>query len=393
MSSHGPSLTISRRAKAIPEHKRGAARHGLPVGRPFGIPVYLHVSWFVVVGLISWSLAQGYFPARYPELPTSTYWVKGLSATLLLFASVLAHEFGHALVARRRGVEVDSITLFIFGGVASLSEEPRTGGDELRIAAAGPAVSLLAAVVFYGMASATSGTPEAVARLLTHLNVVLVAFNLVPAFPLDGGRILRAVLWSRQGRARATRTAVRIGGVFGWALIVYGAIGLLAGQIGSGLWSIVLGWFLRSAGRSAYDQVDLEHAFAGVSVADVAGGEHLVRIPAGIRLSEAVDDFFVRRGRDGFAVEEGGEIVGLIGLEDLRRVERGAWEETDVREAMRAVDETAVIDADEDIVTALRRLVRSPGHRLLVRRADGTYEGLVTYDDVVRRWQMSRELT
>lgn len=366
-------------------------RHGLSVGRPFGIPVYLHVSWFVVVGLISWSLAQGYFPTRYPELAAATYWVTGVSATLLLFLSVLAHEFGHALVARRLGVEVASITLFIFGGVAALTEEPRSGGDELQIAAAGPLVSLAAAGAFYGVGLATSGTPQGVARLLTHLNLVLVAFNMVPAFPLDGGRILRAVLWSRQGRMRATRTAVRIGTGFAYALIVYGAFGLLAGQVGNGLWAVLIGWFLRSASRSAYDQVSLEHAFAGVSVAEVAEDD-FVRVPAGATLREAVDDYFVRHGRDAFAVEEAGEIVGLIGLDDLRRREREGWTGTAVRDAMRTLDEALVIAGDEDIVIALRRLAQAPGHRLLVRTEDGELAGMVSYDDVVRRWQVSREL-
>lgn len=366
-------------------------RNGLSVGRPFGIPVYLHVSWFVVVGLISWSLAQGYFPTRYPELAATTYWTRGVSATLLLFLSVLAHEFGHALVARRRGVEVESITLFIFGGVASLSEEPRTGRDELQIAAAGPVVSLLAAGAFYGVGLAATGTPEAVARLLTHLNLVLVAFNMVPAFPLDGGRMLRAVLWSRQGRVRATRTAARFGTWFAYALIMYGAVGLLVGQVGSGLWAVLIGWFLRSASRSAYDQVSLEHAFAGVSVAEVAEADFL-RVPADATLREAVDGYFVRHGRDAFPVEEDGEIVGLIGLEDLRRSERGTWTEAHVRDAMRVLDETHTIAGDEDIVAALWRLGQVPGHRLLVRADDGTFDGMVTYDAVVRRWQMSREL-
>lgn len=366
-------------------------RNGLSVGRPFGIAVYLHISWFVIVGLISWSLARGYFPMRYPELAAVTYWVRGVSATLLLFLSVLAHEYGHALVARRLGVKVESITLFIFGGVAALAEEPRTGGDELRIAAAGPLVSLVAAGFFYAVGLATTGTPEAVVRLLAHLNLVLVAFNLVPAFPLDGGRILRAVLWSRQGRVRATRTAVRIGTAFAYALILYGAVGLLAGQVGNGLWAILIGWFLRSASRSAYTQVSLEHAFAGVSVAEVAERD-FVRVPAGASLREAVDGYFVRHGRDAFPVEEDGDVVGLIGLEDLRGVERERWSDTAVRDVMRALDDTQMIAGDEDIVAALRRLGRISGNRLFVRAADGTLVGIVTFDDVVRRWQMLQQL-
>lgn len=366
-------------------------RPGLPAGRPFGIPVYLHISWFLVVGLFSWSLAQGYFPTRYPELATGMYWAKGVSATLLLFVSVLAHELGHALVARRRGVEVESITLFIFGGVASLADEPRSGGDEVRIAAAGPAVSLLAALAFHLVGLGLDGSSAAVAALLAHLNLVLVAFNLVPAFPLDGGRILRGLLWRRQGRMRATRTAVRAGTTFSYVLFAYGALGLLAGEFGSGLWAIFIGWFLRSASRAAYQQVSLEHAFAGVSVRDVVS-EDPESIPAGTTIDEAVADYFVRRGRDGFPVTDGGRIVGILGLEDLRGVPREQWTATTVREAMTPAEGGPSVGDDVDLVEALRQLSGARGHRLLVRSGDGTPLGVVTQDDVLRRWRMSRSL-
>ena len=366
-------------------------RSALPAGRPFGIPVYLHVSWFLVVGLFSWSLAQGYFPTRYPDLPVSAYWLKGVSATLLLFVSVLGHEFGHALVARRRGVGVESITLFIFGGVASLESEPLSGGDEVRIAAAGPAVSLVAAGLFYLVSLGGSGGTAAVARLLAHLNLVLVAFNLVPAFPLDGGRILRGFLWRRQGRLGATRTAVRFGTVFAYILFAYGAIGLLAGEIGSGLWSIFLGWFLRSASRAAYEQVSLEHAFAGVAVRDVLSDE-APSIPAGATIERAVSDYFVRHGRDSFAVSEDGRLVGVIGLENLRHVPRERWAESTVEEAMKPAEEAVSIEADADLVEALRRIRGAGGHSLLVRAEDDRVLGIVTQDDLLRRWQMSRSL-
>lgn len=366
-------------------------RGSLPAGRVFGIPVYLHFSWFLVVALFSWSLAQGYFPTRYPDLPAAAYWSRGLSATLLLFASVLAHEFGHALVARRLGVGVESITLFIFGGVASLSDEPLSGGDEVKIAAAGPAVSLAAALLFHAASLGTGGSPAAVARLLAHLNLVLVVFNLVPAFPLDGGRILRGLLWRRRGRMQATRIAVRFGTGFAYLLFAYGALGLLAGQVGAGLWSIFIGWFLRSASRAAYQQVSLEHALAGIPVRDVVS-EDGAAVPAEATVQEAVTGHFVRHGRDGFPVTRDGKVVGLIGLEDLREVPRGEWSRATVEEVMRPVDAETTIRGDSDLVEALRRLATARGNRLLVRSGDGAILGLVTQGELLRRWQMSREL-
>jgi Zn-dependent protease len=204
---------------------------GIRIARVFGIPIYIHFTWFIIFGLIVWSLSEGYFPSRYPDLPASSYWAKGLVAALLLFASVLFHELGHSVVAMRNGIGIVSITLFIFGGLARLKSDPKGAWVEFKVAIAGPIASFILGGLFYGAAQLEFGgsSVTAVTSYLGLLNIVLGAFNLIPAFPLDGGRILRAAIWNFTGKTRATRIASGIGTSFAYLFILYGVFGLATG--------------------------------------------------------------------------------------------------------------------------------------------------------------------
>jgi Zn-dependent protease len=365
---------------------------GVRIATIAGIPIYLHVSWFVIFGLVAWSLSQGYFPARYPELPVATYWAKGLTASLLLFASVLAHELGHSFVARRHGIGIVSITLFIFGGLASLDEDPRSPGAEFWVAIAGPLASLLVAGGFAVLAGATpaGSAVAAVAGYLAFLNVVLAVFNMVPAFPLDGGRVLRAALWKVWGRARGTRIAAAGGTAFAYLLIGYGIYGLLTGAGLGGLWAILIGWFVKEASTAAGRQTQLEEIFADVRVGDVMVADCRT-IPADATLDRVVREHFTRHGHGGYPVVRDGEMIGVLSLADVTKVPRERRAEVTAESAMTPVTDETVVDIEGDILTALRQMAASESGRLLVRD-DGRCVGMVTHSDVLRRWQMARAL-
>lgn len=356
------------------------------------IPIYLHVSWFVIFGLVAWSLSQGYFPARHPDLPVATYWAKGLVASLLLFASVLAHELGHSMVARRHDIGITSITLFIFGGLASLEEDPRSPAAEFQVAIAGPVTSVAVAGLFAGVAALAppASATAAVAGYVAFLNVVLAVFNLVPAFPLDGGRVLRALLWKVWGRARGTRVAAAAGTGFAYLLIAYGIFGLVAGAGLGGVWAILIGWFVKEASTAAGRQTQLEEIFADVRIGDVMIAEPRT-VPADATLDRVVREYFMRYGHGGFPVIRDGELIGLLSLAEVSKIPRERRPEVTAESVMTGLTEETAVDAEADILTALRQMSEVGSGRLLVRDA-GRCVGMVTHADVLKRWQVARAL-
>ena len=362
----------------------------LQVARVFGIPIYVHFSWVVVFGLFAWTLATNYFPERYPELAAASHWARGLTASLLFFASVLLHELGHSLVALRSGIAIESITLFIFGGVARLASEPRDGRTEFKIAAAGPLVSVLLAGVFFAIAQSGlfGGASAAVARYLAAVNVVVAVFNLVPAFPLDGGRLLRGVLWRPLGKLRATRMAAGAGTFFAYFLILSGAINLLRGEAVTGIWHVLLGWFLKEAAVSAYRQVRLDDALEGLVVSDVMIRD-VVAIPADLPLSEAVRDHFGRTGYGAYPVVRGDAVVGLLCLRDVLQQPHEERQVTSVQAVMVPLTEDLTAQPDEPVTETVGRLGASTAGRLIVME-NGQMVGLVTLRAVLRWLAMTR---
>jgi Zn-dependent protease len=342
-------------------------RGRVPVGRPLGIPVYLHFSWAIVFGLMAWTLATGYFPALDPGRPSHAYWLEGLLASLLLFACVLLHELAHAVVARRAGLEIRSITLFLFGGVAEMERDPQDGRTELRIAIAGPLVSLALAGLF-ALATAAPGLPvilRSVARYLAWINALVAIFNLVPAFPLDGGRILRGLFWKSMGRSRATRAAAAAGSVFAIFLILSGVIALLRGAPLAGFWYVALGWFLQEASGGAYQEARLHEMFGPLHVRDVMVTQ-VETLPGDISLAEAASRYFLHTGYGSYPVETNGRVVGLLCLRDLLRTPPAERDEVSVQGAMRKLGPTLVVGPDEPLLNALARIAQGDAGRLLV---------------------------
>jgi Zn-dependent protease len=370
----------------------GAHGDHIQVARAFGIPIYLHFSWLIIFGLIVWTLSTGYFPAQYPDLPASAYWAKGLVASLLFFVSILLHELGHAVVGLRNGLRTRSISLFIFGGVAQLEKEPRDGRSELWMAAAGPVVSLALAGLFYLIAFLPFLGPAtaAVAKYLAVINLILALFNLVPAFPMDGGRILRGALWGRMGKARATKIASGAGTLFAFVLIFAGVINLLGGAPLTGVWYILIGWFIKDAAVASYQQVRLDESLRGVTVRDamVTG---VVTVPAAASVAEVAREGFMRTGYGAYPVVRGGSVVGLLSLKDVLRLSPEERESTSVQGAMRPLTDEIVIEPDAALPVAIGKMAQAGHPRLLVMH-DGGLVGLLTTSGVMRRLRMGEEL-
>ena len=364
----------------------------IQIARVIGIPIYLHFSWLIIFGLIVWSLSTGYFPSQYPGLPAASNWAKGLVASLLFFLSIVLHELGHALVARRHGVRTRSITLFIFGGVAQLEEDPRDGRAEVWTAAAGPMVSLTLAGLFYAWALLPFVGPAVagVARYLALINLILAVFNLVPAFPLDGGRLLRGALWGRLGKAQATRIASSAGRGFAMLLILVGVFSLIRGDGLSGLWYILIGWFLKDASTASYRQVRLDEALRGVTVSD-AMVDAVVSVPASGSVAEAAREYFMRTGFGSYPVTRGEAVVGLLCLKDVLRLSAEEREATSVQGAMLPLTNAIVIEPDVPLSEAIARMAQAGTARLLVMHANRLM-GLLTMNGVIRRLKVREEL-
>jgi Zn-dependent protease len=307
----------------------------MQVFRVRGIPVRIDFGWLLIVGLISWSLASGYFPHVLPALSATAYWVQGLVAALLLFASVLLHELAHALVAVRHGIPVGGITLHIFGGVSQLDNEPETPRAELLIAIVGPLTSFAIAGLSHGLGQLLAGPPWAHALMdyVAAVNLVVGVFNLVPAFPLDGGRVLRAALWAWTGRVdSATRVATRIGSALALVMIAAGIVRALTGDVVAGLWFALIGLFLHQAARSAYALLRVRTRLAALRT------EELMRTaPAALEsMGPVMPDTdqvvsprdsawqaflkIARNGRGRVAVVDNGLVVGVLTQRDLHDV-------------------------------------------------------------------------
>jgi len=307
------------------------------IGKIAGIDIDIHVSWIIILVLLTVSLATGWFPQLYPGWSSATYWVVGLISALLLFVSVLLHELAHSLVARRRGLPVKSITLFIFGGVSNIEQEPKSPGVEFQMAVVGPLTSLLIGAVCYLLLLPLRGTNSPLEGILYYLavtNILLGVFNLIPGFPLDGGRVLRSIVWRITGSlTKATRAASITGQTIAYLFILLGIWLFFAGNILDGIWLGFIGWFLLSAAQSANTQVMLQSTLRGVTVGEVMNPTPPT-VPANISLQKLIDEYFLPRGLRFALVIQGDRLAGLITLSDIRHVPREQWEYIPVGQAM-----------------------------------------------------------
>lgn len=358
----------------------------LTLGRVAGVEIGINWSWLVIFALIIWSLAAVVFPESNPGLSDGEYVAMAAGAAVLFFASLLAHELGHALVARREGMETDSIVLWLFGGVARFQGMFPSPGAELRIALAGPAVTVAIATALLAFATLAS-LPAALDGVVTWLgtiNVLLLVFNMLPALPLDGGRALRALLWRRRGDfTEATAVASAIGRGFGWAMIGGGiALLFLLGAVG-GLWLALIGWFLIAAAGAEASFATMRGALSSLRVAD-AMATRPTTVEEGMSLAEFADGPFAATRHAAYPViDAGGDPVGMLGFRDVVAVPPQRWSTTTVAAVARPRSAVLTLSADDDLGTAASELARDDLRRALVLE-DGRLVGLLSMTDVSR---------
>lgn len=364
--------------------------------RLFGFAVRADATWIFIVVLIAWSLSVRVFPSMHPGLGADTYLVMGLAGTLALFLSIVLHEFAHAMVARRFGIPIKGITLFIFGGVAEMHEEPKSPRTELLMAAAGPAASLLISGIFLALAYGGvflgwNAQVVAVFQYLFWVNALLVAFNLVPAFPMDGGRILRALLWMWRGDPRAaTKTASDAGSIFGMVLIGLGVITLVSGNFITGLWWFLIGMFIRSVAQSTWQQQLLKQFFEGVPISRFMTTEP-IPVQRSMAVSELVEEYVYRYHHKMFPVLDGERLVGCVTTRAIHDLPREEWERQTAGSIAEPCSEENTVAPDADAMKVLGRMSTSGRSRLLVVD-EGRLIGLITLKDLAGFLSVHMEL-
>jgi Zn-dependent protease/CBS domain-containing protein len=359
----------------------------IPLFKLAGFQIALDWSWFILAVLITWTLASGLFPFYYPGLTPAAYWSMGVIAALGLFGSILVHELGHAMVARRYGLPIRRITLFIFGGVAEMEAEPERPAVEFWVAIAGPITSFLVGLVCWLLLQAAAGVGAGVPVVgvlayLASINAILAVFNLVPAFPLDGGRILRAALWYWKGSLRwATRVASTIGGGFGILLIVLGVYRVLIGDFVGGMWWFLIGLFVRFAAQMSYQQVLMRETLRGIPVRRIMAANPIT-VPSGITIAQLIDDYVYRHHHNMFPVVDNGRLVGCVRMNDIKRLPRDRWASTTVAEIMQQCTEATAISPNMDAMEVLSLMARTQNSRVLVTEGDRLV-GVVTLSDLM----------
>ena len=386
-------------------------RRGFKLFTVAGIRISINYTWFVVLVLVIWVMGAN-FRAAYHEFSAGTVWTLSVVYALLLFASVLLHELSHSFVGNRLGLGIKGITLFIFGGIAELGKEPEDPNTELKVAAAGPACSLVLSILFYGMAAllyslrgqapiATlfefSRAPEGASPLIAlfqylgFANGALLIFNLVPGFPLDGGRLFRAILWKRSGDVkRSTRYASNVGKGFAVILIVVGLLMIFVMRDLGGIWLILIGMFLQQAAEGGYQQVLVKKALSGLKVRETMSPD-VVHVNPSITLDALVESFFFRFRFSSFPVVDGETLVGVVDLDQVKHVPREQWHLTATREVMTPISEELVLHPEDEAVDALAKMVKSGFGKLPVV-VNGRLVGILTRRDVMALLRMKTDL-
>jgi Zn-dependent protease len=368
-------------------------KNALRLGKIFGIEIRLDYSWFIIFALVTWSLSTGHFPMY--QWPSSVSWVVGILGSVLFFASILAHELGHSFVAIRRNVPVRSITLFIFGGLAQISKEPERPRDEFLIAIAGPVVSAGLGLIYLALPALLLSNPtEPVAALgvwLGTINLSLAAFNLIPGFPLDGGRILRSIVWGLTGSfKRATQVSTGAGQVVAYGLIFIGISLFFSGRVGEGLWIAFIGWFLNNAAVAHYQQATLQEQLRGIS-ARAAMMTDCPRVRRDLTLQQLVHDYLLKDAGRCFPVVEDGRTYGVVTLRHVRAYAPEQWRFITVGQAMTPFEEMKKVNADMELVQVMRFMTEEDLNEAPVVD-DGHLIGMISRDRLLHFVTVRAEL-
>lgn len=368
--------------------KRGIPLRGFHLFTLFGFEVKLDLSWLLLALLISWSLGAGWYPARYPELSTHAYAWMGIATAIGVFFSIVFHEFSHSVVARYYGMPIRGITLFIFGGVAEMEDEPPDPKSEFLMAIAGPISSfVLAALLWLAAAAAReSAVPEPVSGVLATLAVInftVAVFNLAPAFPLDGGRVLRAALWHwRRSLHEATFISSRIGRGFGTALMILGVIGFVGGNLIGGMWWFLIGIFVRGAAGSAYQQLVLKDMVEGQPVRRFMRSDPVTVAPT-LSIAAWVEDYVYRYHYKMYPVLDGAQLLGCVSVDSLEGIDRDAWSSTTVADVLEKRSESNTVDAGLDTMALLRNILQPAGRSRFMVVEDDRLVGIIALKDLL----------
>jgi len=359
-------------------------RHTIPLGHILGIPIGLDPSWFLVFILTTWTLAARYFPGEFKSWPAGQYWIVGAVTALIFFLSIVLHELGHSILALRFKIPVRSITLYLFGGVAEIANEPPSAGSEFWIALAGPVVSLALAGLFRLLETAAGSVEPllASARYLAYINGSVALFNLIPGFPLDGGRVFRAVIWRLiHNLRRATLIAAAVGRAIAFTFILIGVWQMLAGQLGNGLWIAFIGWFLENAATTQVAQQTLISLLGSHTVAE-AMSRSCAMVPAEATLQQLVDQHILGLGQRCMVVRQEERAVGLLTLHNVKQVPREQWVVATAAQAMTPLEQMKWVRPDVQLREALTEMDRDGVNQLPVMEADGIV-GMLSREDVI----------
>ncbi len=362
----------------------------------FGFEVGIDFSWFLLAILLAWSLAEGLFPFYYQGHSTATYWWMGVAGALGLFLSIVFHEFWHSVIARHFGLPMKGITLFIFGGVSEMEDEPPNAKTELLMAIAGPISSAVLGGLFLAAywGGHTARWPEPVWGVLQYLgwlNLVLAVFNMIPAFPLDGGRVLRSVLWAARGDLRwSTRIAAAFGSGMGILLILLGLVAFITGNVITGIWYFLIGMFIRGAAQMSYRQVLIRSALSGETISRFME-PHPIVVPPSISIHELVNDYIYRYHFKMFPVATDGTLIGCISARQVKDIPREEWDQRRVEDALAPCSLENTVPPDTDAMKALSIMNRTGNSRLLVVEGDHLV-GIITLKDMLKFLNLKMDL-
>lgn len=354
--------------------------------RLLGFEVRIDLSWIVIAVLVTWSLSKGYFPSEYPGLSDTAYWFMGAVGALGLFVSIILHELSHSLVARRFGIPMKGITLFIFGGVAEMDDEPPSAKAEFFMAMAGPLASIILGGIFYVLFVISYGIGLVLTGIigyLTVINWVLAGFNLLPAYPLDGGRVLRSALWYwRKDLRWATRIASQTGSVFGIGMIIMGIVNIMKGVVIGGVWWFIIGLFLRNASSMSYQQVLIRKSLQGEKVSRIMK-KSPVTVPPSITIKELVEDYIYKFNYKMFPVLDGGRLIGCISTREVKEIPSEQWHRQRVEDYLLPCSHDNTVVPGMDAVDALSKMNQTGTSRLMVVE-NGMLVGIITLKDIMR---------
>ncbi len=351
------------------------------------IEVQLHISWIIIFTLISFSMATGYLPMNYPEVQPYIYWLFGAGIALLMLASVLLHELSHSLVSKSLGVEVKTITLFIFGGIAQMDEEPDTPIKELKIAIAGPIMSVFLFIFFSVLAYlvniiSSSELLIGAIRYISTINLVLAVFNMVPAFPMDGGRVLRSIIWKvKDDLTFATKIASSMGDMFGYFLIFLGLYWAFTGDIANGIWFVFIGWFIKNLSESSYQNMLMSDMFNKIHIREFMTKD-VVSIERSVSVEKVIKEYFYKYKYNSFPVVEGEEVKGIINVERLKDVDRERRAQTPVGEIALPIEDKYTVDPKCKVKTAMDKIFSNDLGRVLVIE-DEKLLGIISRTDIL----------